>query len=161
MDFDCIFTDLLYCDIKTIKLCLSSNSLIKKINNDYIWKLLCERDYDNIYIKLNVRLFYEKYKSCNKLYNFCGKVGYKVDTMFNMTKLNLSNYKLRSIPSELGQLNNLQTFSLFNNQLQSIPSELGQLNNLQTFSLYNNQLQSIPNEIKILKNNNNCQIFGI
>ena len=43
-------------------------------------------------------------------------------------KLDLSNKKLTSIPSELGNLSSLQKLWLHNNQLQSIPSELGSTN---------------------------------
>ena len=52
------------------------------------------------------------------------------------------------IPSELGQLGQLQTLSLYNNQLDSLPAALGQLGQLQTLSLENNQLSgSIPPEL--------------
>ena len=43
----------------------------------------------------------------------------------------LSGNQLTSIPSEIGQLVNLQGLELSNNQLTSIPPELGELTNLQ------------------------------
>jgi Leucine-rich repeat (LRR) protein len=63
-----------------------------------------------------------------------------------------------SIPSELGNLTNLERLSLFGNQLTgSIPSELGNLSHLESLSLDNNQLTgSIPNE---LGNLNNLQVL--
>ena len=59
-----------------------------------------------------------------------------------------------TIPSELGNLANLQTLSLFSNQLSGeIPAELGNLANLQMLSLFGNQLSGeIPAELGNLAN---------
>ena len=59
-----------------------------------------------------------------------------------------------SIPSELGNLDNLRTLSLSNNQLSgSIPSELGDLANLGVLWLDGNELSgSIPSELGNLTN---------
>ena len=61
----------------------------------------------------------------------------------------LSNKLSGTIPSELGQLSNLEYVFLGNNQLSgTIPSELGQLSNLAGLSLGNNHLTgSIPSEL--------------
>ena len=76
--------------------------------------------------------------------------------------------ELQSIPSEIGQLTNLQELHLYNNELQSIPSEIGQLTNLQELHLHDNKLQSIPSEISQLTNlkqlllsNNQLQIIPL
>ncbi|MBE8999850.1 leucine-rich repeat domain-containing protein [Nostoc sp. LEGE 12447] len=69
-----------------------------------------------------------------------------------VTKLDLSGKGLITLPSEIGQLTNLQTLYLNNNQLSSLPSEIGQLTNLQTLYLNNNQLSSLPSEIGQLTN---------
>ena len=50
---------------------------------------------------------------------------------------------------------------LYNNQLQSIPTEIGQLLNLNKLYLYNNQLQSIPTEIGKLLNLNKLYLIII
>ncbi len=72
-----------------------------------------------------------------------------------VTELDLSSNDLSgNIPSELGDLNNLERLHLHGNQLSgSIPAELGNLNNLTTLFLYDNQLSgSIPAELGNLSN---------
>jgi Leucine-rich repeat (LRR) protein len=49
---------------------------------------------------------------------------------------------LKSLPTFLGQLTNLQELSLSDNQLQSLPVSLGQLTNLRKLCLHNNQLKN-------------------
>ena len=60
----------------------------------------------------------------------------------NVTGLDLSLNNLTGmIPSELGNLNNLENLNLTGNQLRgAIPSELGNLNNLENLNLSFNQL---------------------
>lgn len=64
-----------------------------------------------------------------------------------------SNNLTGTIPSEIGNLNNLTTLILNNNHLTgTIPSEIGNLSNLKVLLLNNNQLKgSIPAEIVNLK----------
>ena len=72
-----------------------------------------------------------------------------------VTRLLLSGRKLSgSIPTELGQLTNLETLHLNLNELSgSIPAELGQLTNLKTLYLDGNQLSgSIPAALGKLTN---------
>ncbi|MEZ4911066.1 MAG: hypothetical protein R2774_09405 [Saprospiraceae bacterium] len=66
----------------------------------------------------------------------------------NFTGNNLSG----TLPSELGNLNQLESFLLdHNNLIGSIPPEIGNLSQLQSLSLDNNQLSgSIPTEIGAL-----------
>ncbi len=42
----------------------------------------------------------------------------------------------------------MKTLDLFNNKLRSLPSEIGNLINLERLDLTNNQLSSLPNEIE-------------
>ena len=58
------------------------------------------------------------------------------------------------IPTELGNLSNLQGLSLWGNQLTGeIPTELGSLSNLETLDLGGNQLTGeIPTELGSLSN---------
>src|SRR5207253_2789500 len=130
-----------------------SNKSLKSLSTEYLWKILCERDYDTLSHKIvNIKLFENKYKLCNNLNQISIKLNYDLFQLYMAIKLELCSNQLQSIPSELGQLNNLQELLIYNNQLQSIPSELGQLNNLRKLRISNNQLQSIPSELGQLNN---------
>jgi len=68
------------------------------------------------------------------------------------TTLDLSGLKLKSIPTDISLLKNLQALKLNQNQLTTIPKELGTLNNLQFLDLSHNQLTTIPKELSALNN---------
>ncbi|NJO17176.1 MAG: hypothetical protein HC877_15960 [Thioploca sp.] len=87
------------------------------------------------------------YLSNNQL---SGSIPSQLGNLSQLEQLYLySNQLTSSIPSELGNLSQLQELTLSNNQLSgSIPSELGNLSLLQHLSLDNNQLNgSIPSEL--------------
>ncbi|EMO87134.1 leucine rich repeat protein [Leptospira noguchii str. 2001034031] len=46
--------------------------------------------------------------------------------------MGLINNQLKTLPKEIGQLENLRTLSLTYNQLKTLPKEIRQLQNLQT-----------------------------
>ena len=79
----------------------------------------------------------------------------------NISKLELSNKQLTTIPSEIGQLTSLIDLILNNNQLSTLPTTIGQLSNLDKLVISNNQFSSLPIEIgqlsnlKLLEVNNN------
>ena len=56
----------------------------------------------------------------------------------------LEENELSTLPSEVGQLSNLQILELAGNPITSLPPEIGNLTNLQTFYLYNNRLSELP-----------------
>ena len=70
----------------------------------------------------------------------------------------LGNQLSGPIPSELGNLTNLERLSLWGNQLSGpIPSELGNLANLQALSLDSNQLSGpIPSQLGNLETSKGC-----
>ena len=65
----------------------------------------------------------------------------------NLPCLRLNNFRLSSIPAELGQLSALQRLDLSYNKLIFIPPELGNLVSLEELYLNNNCLTSVPEEI--------------
>jgi len=84
-----------------------------------------------------------------------GLIPSELGNLSNLNFLNLySNGLSGSIPAELGNLSNLSRLYLNNNQLSgSIPAELGNLSNLSTLFLDNNELSgSIPTELGNLSN---------
>ena len=90
-----------------------------------------------------------------------GLIPSELGNLDNLEWLNLSNNQLSGlIPSELGNLDNLELLGLGSNQLSGpIPSELGNLDNLQALSLDDNQLSGpIPSE---LGNLDNLQALGL
>ena len=88
---------------------------------NYYWYLLCERDWKNILNKISNKTNSDKYIICRKLYSFMKKYNLCscVDKLFELTEIDLSSKKLIYIPSELGQLNNLQELYLTHNQFSS------------------------------------------
>jgi hypothetical protein len=85
--------------------------------------------------------------------NLVGTIPTELGNLTNLQQLSLSDNQLAgSIPPELGNLTNLQHLSLRSNELSgSIPTEIGNLTDLQWLHLSNNQLTgSIPNTMKQL-----------
>ncbi|WP_000718262.1 leucine-rich repeat domain-containing protein, partial [Leptospira interrogans] len=72
--------------------------------------------------------------------------------------LYLGNNELKTLPKEIGQLQNLKSIDLSNSQLKTLSKEIEQLKNLQTLNLWNNQLSSQEKE-KIRKLLPKCQIY--
>ena len=79
-----------------------------------------------------------------------GSIPSQLGNLNNLTWLSLSSNQLTgSIPSQLGNLNNLTWLSLSSNQLTgSIPSQLGNLTKLTSLWLFSNELTgNIPSEL--------------
>ena len=87
--------------------------------------------------------------------------GISTDADGRVTELSLYDNQLSgSIPSELGNLANLDTLSLYDNQLsESIPSELGNLDNLEYLYLGGNQLSGcVPAKLLDVPSNDGASL---
>lgn len=66
MNINCILYTLQFLPTTSITKLLSSNKLINRLNNNYTWKLLCEREADPEFVKLNMN-YLDKYKLYRKI----------------------------------------------------------------------------------------------
>jgi Leucine-rich repeat (LRR) protein len=71
----------------------------------------------------------------------------EIGNLTNLQFLYLSDNELTHLPSEIGNLTNLLQLHVYRNQLISLPPEIGNLSNLETLALNGNQLASLPPEI--------------
>ncbi len=69
-----------------------------------------------------------------------------------MKRLNLDNNEITSLPSEIGQLTNLEQLNLDHNRLTVFPEGISNLTNLIELTMSENELASIAIDIKNLKN---------
>lgn len=76
----------------------------------------------------------------------------EIGNLTNLQKLLLIYTGLTSLPSEIGNLINLQELQVIRNKLSSLPPEIGNLTNLQILNAYRNKLASLPLEIDKLTN---------
>lgn len=70
----------------------------------------------------------------------------------NATELRLNHMRIRYLPPEIGQLQNLEVLYLQSNYFSQLPPEIGQLSNLRELYLYHNALTELPPEIGQLQN---------
>ncbi|MFA6171230.1 MAG: leucine-rich repeat domain-containing protein [Patescibacteria group bacterium] len=71
----------------------------------------------------------------------------------NIKKLVLSGNKLKTLPSEIGELQSLEELYLDNNNLEgALPAEIRKMAKLRILDAHNNNLTGIPAEIGQLKN---------
>ncbi len=74
----------------------------------------------------------------------------EIGLMKNLRKLSLDpviGNELKVIPSEIGQLENLETFILSRSKVEILPAEIGNCKNLLQITINNSQLKSLPPEI--------------
>ena len=81
-----------------------------------------------------------------------GSLPPEIGTLTSLTHLILHRNSLTTLPTEIGQLTNLIWLDLFGNQLTTLDPAIGQLTNLIYLNLRGNQLSSVPPEIGNLRN---------
>jgi len=62
------------------------------------------------------------------------------------------NFKLDTLPANIGELDALKTLNLKNNKISALPEEISGLDNLEKLILESNRLKSFPESIGTLKN---------
>ena len=75
-----------------------------------------------------------------------------IGNLTQLQELYLDNNQLTSVPTDIGNLAKLQRLNLGGNQLTSVPTDIGNLVNLEWLYLSNNQLTSVPTDIGNLVN---------
>jgi len=85
----------------------------------------------------------------------------KHSTWKKITTISLQKYGLKSLPSSIENLTNLQTLILRDNFLTTLPKEIGNLKNLRLISLMGNQeMNHLPKEIGKLRNLEKLNLKG-
>ena len=90
-----------------------------------------------------------------RINNLTGSIPSEIGNLDNLEFLHMGDNQLSgSIPSEIGNLDNLTYLHMYRNQLSGpIPSEIGNLSNLKVISLSNNNLDKfIPSEVGKITN---------
>jgi Leucine-rich repeat (LRR) protein len=77
----------------------------------------------------------------------------------NLEELYLSGNNLKTMPVELCNLHNLKILCLHQNSLSTIPTEIGNMHKLTKLYLGNNQLRTIPTELAYLTNLKTITLF--
>lgn len=91
--------------------------------------------------------FYEDSESLSLVDFRLSSLPSEIGQLFNLKSITLSSNRLGSLPAEIGQLSKLKYLYLISNQLSSIPPEIGQLCELKELILNTNRLSSLPAEI--------------
>ena len=77
----------------------------------------------------------------------------------NINILEANGNELTKLPTELFEANSLRKLYLFDNRIEEIPSQIGKLDDLREFSISGNLVSSLPSELKLLTNLD--QVFSL
>ena len=75
-----------------------------------------------------------------------------VESLAEITEIDLRRFGITTLPAEIGQLSNLQILNLSNTPITTLPAEIGQLSELQRLDLEGTPISTLPAEIGRLKN---------
>jgi hypothetical protein len=176
MDCDTIFCIISLLDSHDdIINCGQVNKLFNQVSNsEIIWRGLCELRYSSLpskykgSYKIRYRLcrFASKnsipYKTANsKVMALASKelftLSKDIGLFPKLSKLNLYDNCLRSLPTEMKSLTQLTQLHLHDNIFIEIPDMIYKLTNLRILALSDNLLRSIPGKIGCL--NNLCELY--
>lgn len=107
------------------------------------WKGLKTVLYQSFTIKFFTDLN-ELYDTQKAYYNWCNL---EIQRLDKVQYLDFSDYKLTSIPEEIGLFENLKLIELERNHLSYLPLTLYELKNLETIQIYSNHLEFISKKI--------------
>ncbi|MFN8356618.1 MAG: leucine-rich repeat domain-containing protein [Spirosomataceae bacterium] len=79
------------------------------------------------------------------------KLPTEIGEMTNLEELNLANNFLSTLPLEFSKLKKLKKLNLSGNYFRFIPSSIIQLTNLEELSIEDNRLTTLPTELALLK----------
>nr|XP_006823254.1 PREDICTED: uncharacterized protein LOC100370876 [Saccoglossus kowalevskii] len=75
-----------------------------------------------------------------------------VDSLLELTVLDISDNKLQKIPKQIRILKNLKELYLSNNEIKTVPCEITHLTELHELDISNNELEHLPPEIDNMTN---------
>ena len=82
----------------------------------------------------------------------------ELGALTGLTELWLGQNAITSVPTELGALTGLTSLGLYRNAITSVPSELGALTSLEELDLSDNQLTGVPTEFRTLDPSGFCDL---
>ena len=127
-----------------ITFCQTNQKYKTVCQNDLFWKQFYDRYYGHSNMEKSKKTYFEIVKLCYQLTLLINKLSlpFNINQLYHLQRLVLDNKKLRILPSEIGQLKQLQVLELNQNQLTDITA-LGQLQQLQGLGLSHNQITDI------------------
>jgi len=144
---------------KSLKILTLEGILLNQNNVDTISDLTNLRELIFTKFKLSGKLNFYFFKNLTKLEKLIisDKNSFKVlpesfYSLVNLKTLKVSNTKISSISSKIGNLKNLQKLDLSINHIDRIPEELKNLENLEELNLWGNNISRIQKSFENLKN---------
>ena len=98
-------------------------------------------------IKINGKSFNKDIKKLYLFDNQLTQLPSEIGQVTQLDELSLNENQLTQLPGEIGNLAQLTYLDLSNNQLTQLPGEIGNLTQLTHLDLYSNELTQLPGEI--------------
>ena len=123
-------------------------------------------DYDELFKVKRYESFKDafKYKNSAKKIVIYGKgikkVPWRIDKIYNLQVLELTDNQLNDLPKSIANLSYLQHLILDKNLFENIPAEVFNIKNLKILKLNENKIEDIPNEIGKLNQIESLSLSG-